>query len=267
MSNTAASARSPQAALGLGLHLILLPILALALFVYLLLIYLFTFFPKSLTSRFFRPMARHWCLMFTKILRVDLKLEFAGDFKMPDQYVLVANHPSIFEDFGVPACFDIHPLAKAGVRDWFFLGRISEFGGTIFVHRRDRDSRKNALNAMKQAVSDGHNLVIFPEGGCLGKDIQSSFKTGAFETAIETGVPLLPVYLHYLDADAFEWADQSIPRKLLEIMFARDNRVRYVVHPPITSDACSDKFEFAEEVRLKYLKWQSEYRSRDWTWS
>ncbi len=46
---------------------------------------------------------------------------------LPEQYILVANHPSALEDFGVPALFDIYPLAKAGVRDWFILGRISDY--------------------------------------------------------------------------------------------------------------------------------------------
>jgi len=245
---------------GMSLYMLILPLIAPLLLLYLVLIYLATFLPATITRKYFRPVARHWCKMFTRALLVNLQVVYETDQPLPEKYILVANHPSIFEDFGIPSYFDIHPLAKAGVRDWWFLGRVSEYGGTIFVRRSDRDSRKNALAAMIGAVEQGNNLVIFPEGGCKGRRIHSSFQTGAFDISIRTGVPIQPVFLHYEEQDRFEWHDpHTLLHKFWHFMTAQNNRANYYVYDAISPQGFSNKHAFAEHVHRQYLQWQQRY--------
>ena len=163
------------------------------------------------------------------------------------------------EDFGIPALFDIYPLAKAGVRDWFIIGRISDYAGTIYVQRENRQSRHAALQSLIDAVTEGKNIVIFPEGGCKGRRIFEKFHTGAFDISLQTGVPILPVFLHYIDQDAFEWKNESLIHKLWQIFKTDNNRVNYYVQDAISPDDFSDKETFAKHVHAQYLKWQEEY--------
>lgn len=222
-------------------------------------LYLFTFLPRALSGRYFHFLSRLWCRIFVRALDVDLRLVDKSTSPLPKQYILIANHPSALEDFAMPALFDVYPLAKEGVRDWFILGRLSDFAGTVFVKRNNPDSRHAALQALLDAANSGKNLLIFPEGGCKGRRIYKTFKTGAFDISLQTGIPILPVFLQYVDQDTFAWVGQTLPEKLWQIFKARNNRVNYYLHDAIWPGAFTEKEKFAEHVRVQYLQWQKQY--------
>ena len=71
------------------------------------------------------PVARlfpAWCRAFVRALDVDLRLHQKHRKHLPKRYILIANHPSAFEDIGIPALFDVVSLAKMQVQDWFIVG-------------------------------------------------------------------------------------------------------------------------------------------------
>jgi len=230
------------------------------LIVFTVFLYLCSFLPYSFTNAYYRPLARYWCRLFVCALGVDLRLVNKNRNPLPEHYILIANHPSSLEDFGVPACFDITPLAKEGVRHWFFIGRIGERAGGIFFKRDDPASRHSAKNAMIDALNSGKNVVLFPEGGCTGKRIYREFKTGAFEASLKTGLPVIPVFLHYEDQDSFVWLNpDTLIDNFWQIMTAKNNRANYYVHDAIYPSEFSDKTTYAKHVHSLYLEWQKQY--------
>ena len=112
-----------------------------------LVLYVLSHLPRVFSGRYYHFLSRFWCKIFVRALDVNLKLIHNNKQPLPKQYILVANHPSALEDFAVPALFDIYPLAKAGVRDWVVLGRISDYAGTIYVKRESASSRHAALQS------------------------------------------------------------------------------------------------------------------------
>ena len=94
-----------------------------------LFLYVLAWLPRSITKSFYSRLFYSWCRAFTRALGVDLRLHQKNLKPIPKQYILVANHPSAFEDVGVPALFNVHPLAKMGVRNWFLLGKIRKSQG------------------------------------------------------------------------------------------------------------------------------------------
>lgn len=236
-----------------------LPVIWLLLITLSIFLYLLSHLPRVFSGRYYHFLSRFWCRIFVHALDVDLKLVHKNRQALPEQYILIANHPSALEDFGVPALFDVYPLAKAGVRDWFVLGRISDYAGTIFVERGSAHSRRTAKKTLADAVRSGKNIVIFPEGGCKGSRIYEKFQTGAFEISLQTGIPILPVFLQYIDQQAFEWAGETLVKKLWQIFKAKDNRVNYYVHETIQPDGFGDKESYAQHVHSLYLEWQKEY--------
>ena len=102
--------------------------------IFTLFLYALAWLPRAITKSFYSYLFYAWCRSFTRALGVDLRLHQKNTKALPNQYILVANHPSAFEDIGVSALFNVHPLAKMGVRKWFLLGKISEAAGTMFVH-------------------------------------------------------------------------------------------------------------------------------------
>jgi len=240
-------------------NLFILPLTWLTLITLSFVLYILSHLPRIFSGRYYHYLSRVWCRLLVRGLDVDLKLVHKNSNKLPEHYILIANHPSALEDFAVPALFDIYPLAKAGVRDWIVLGRISDYAGTIYVKRGNSESRHAALQSMVDAVNTGKNLVIFPEGGCKGSRIYEEFKTGAFEISLQTGVLILPAFLHYHDQKTFEWQNESLVLKLWQIFKSNNNRVDYYVHDAISPKNFSDKESYAMHVHAQYLKWQDEY--------
>ena len=239
--------------------IVVLPVIWFFLITLSFVLYVLSHLPRFFSGRYYHFLSRFWCKTFVRALDVDLKLVHKNTRPLPQQYILIANHPSALEDFGVPALFDIYPLAKAGVRDWFILGRISDYAGTIYVERESASSRHAALQSLLDAVKAGKNIVIFPEGGCKGSRIYEKFHTGAFDISLQTGIPVLPVFLHYIDQKTFEWQGQSLLLKLWQIFKSNNNSVNYYVHDAISPENFTDKESFAKHVHVKYLEWQKEY--------
>lgn len=241
------------------INLIVLPVSWVVAICLIVVLFVLAHLPRVFSGRYYHYLGRIWCRVFVRGLDVDLKLVSRNKLPIPRQYILIANHPSALEDFGVPALFDIYPLAKSEVRDWFILGRISDYSGTVYVERDNADSRQAALQSLIDAVQHGKNIVIFPEGGCKGSRIYEKFHTGAFEIAITTGVPVLPVFLQYVDQATFEWKEETLVKKLWQIFRAKNGEVNYYVHDAIDPSAYEDKRVFAKEVHAMYLEWQKVY--------
>jgi 1-acyl-sn-glycerol-3-phosphate acyltransferase len=207
-----------------------------------------------------RHIFRAWCRAFVRALDVDLRLHQHHLKPLPPRYILVANHPAAFEDIGIPALFEVVSLAKIQVQDWTIVGRISKAAGTLYVDRDDPASRSAAIQTMVDAVNAGDNIALYPEGGCTGRRLFHRFKSGAFEVAMRTGVPILPVFLHYEAQDDFEWQPPyTLPHKIWHMMRTVNNRVNYHVFDPIDPKDFADKNALKAAVYEKYVKWNQTY--------
>lgn len=228
--------------------------------IFTLFLYALAWLPRSLIKPFYSRLFYSWSRSFSRALGVDLRLHEKNLKPVPEQYILVANHPSAFEDIGVPALFDVHPLAKMGVKSWFLVGRISEAAGTLFVKRDNKESRNAVVEQIIEKLGSGDSVVIFPEGGCKGRRIYEKFQYGAFDISIRTGIPVLPVFLHYEAQDTFEWRDpQTLIHKFWHFMTSRNNRANYYLYDAIYPEQFKDKKEYSEYVLGKFLEWQKRY--------
>ncbi|MGB5177472.1 MAG: lysophospholipid acyltransferase family protein [Gammaproteobacteria bacterium] len=225
-----------------------------------LLLYLLSYLPESLIRGFYFPLFRVWCRSFVRALGVDLRVHQKNTRALPQHYILVANHPSAFEDIGIPAVFPVHSLAKIEVRDWWLVGRISTASGSLYVHRESKESRNAAAGEIETKLRGGINIALYPEGGCKGRRIFESFRYGAFDISLRTGIPMLPVFLHYESQDDFEWrAPHTLLHKIWHMMTTRNNRANYYIYDAIDPAGFSDKAAYAEHVHKRYLEWQARY--------
>lgn len=224
-----------------------------------ILLYLLTWLPwrgRHPVARLFHA----WCRAFARALDVDLRVHQKHRQRLPQRFILIANHPSAFEDIGIPAAFDVVSLAKLQVADWFIVGRISRAAGTLFVDRDDPDSRRQAIDTMAAAVDAGHNIALYPEGGCKGRRLFTEFKSGAFEVAMKTGVPILPVFLHYEAQDDFEWQPPyTLPQKIWHMMKTVNNRANYYVFDPLDPKDYADKYAMKAAAYALYAQWNARY--------
>lgn len=225
-----------------------------------LFLYLCSYLPRVLTNAYYKLLTQYWCRLFIRSLGVDLRVIYKNEKPLPERFIIIANHPSCLEDFGIVSRVDVHPLAKEGVKHWFFLGRIADRAGAIFFDRKDPASRHSAKDAMIKALNNGINVVLFPEGGCFGKRIYKEFKTGAFDASLKTGVPIIPILLHYEDQEGFEWLDpDTLLDNFWQIMTAKSNLATYYVFDAVYPENFKDKEEFTTHMHNQYLDWQKIY--------
>lgn len=241
-------------------RIIRLLVLGLDFFLLTLLMYGLSYLPQEWLDRFYPRLFRYWCNVFVHALGIDLRLHQKNSKPLPESFILIANHPSAFEDIGVPALFDVYSLAKMEVQDWFLVGRISKAAGTLYVHRESKESRSEAASDIESALMGGKNIALYPEGGCKGRRIFETFRYGAFDISLRTGVPILPVFLHYEAQDDFEWRDpQTLPHKLWHFITTRNNRANYYVFDAIDPNQFADKEQYMNYVHQLYLQWQDKY--------
>lgn len=201
-----------------------------------------------------------WCRSFVRALDVDLRLHQKNRLPLPQRYILISNHPAAFEDIGVPALFEVVSLAKVQVQDWFVVGRISRAAGTLYVDRDDADSRQAVIQTMVDAVQAGQNIALYPEGGCKGRRLHSEFKSGAFEVSMRTGIPILPLFLHYEAQDDFEWQDPyTLPDKIWHMIKAVNNRANYYVYDVLDPSDFEDKYAMKAAAYARYREWNRQY--------
>lgn len=207
-------------------------------------------------ARLFHP----WCRAFARALDVDVRLHQKYRQRLPERFILIANHPAAFEDIGIPALFNVVSLAKLQVQDWFIVGRITRAAGTLYVDRDDPASRQQVIQTMVDAVNAGRNIALYPEGGCKGRRLFREFKSGAFEVSMRTGVPILPLFLHYEAQDDFEWQPPHLlPHKIWHMMTTANNRANYYVYDPLDPKDYADKYAMKAAAYALYVRWNAEY--------
>ncbi len=225
-----------------------------------LILYLLTFLPTRWIKVWYPRCFQSWCWIFLRALGVELTLQQKNLKPLPQHYILMGNHPSILEDLGMPALFKARFLAKRELKDWWIVGRMSVATGTLYVKRDVPESRREAKEMLTKVVLGGENIALYPEGGCHGRRIHLPFHRGGFAIALATGVPIVPVFLHYEAQEDFEWKNhETVFEKLLAIRKAQNKKVNYYVFDAIDPKLFSSKEALCEHVQNLYLTWQAKY--------
>ena len=127
-------------------------------------------------------------------------------------YIFAPNHSS-FMDF--PVLFVainkyLVFVAKKELKKIPIFKSILNVSGFIFV---DRDNTSDAIDSLNELKSDIKNtprsVVVFPEGTRSSSNQLQSFKKGAAVLSINTGLPIIPVYI----MGSFDWWDTKNFRK------------------------------------------------------
>lgn len=109
-------------------------------------------------------------------------------------YVVVSNHESTADPFLLSFLpWDMRWIGKEEIYRTPVTGWALRLGGDIAVRRGDGKSVREMMNACHETLAQGLPVMIFPEGTRTPDGRLLPFKDGAFQLAIEAGVPILPV--------------------------------------------------------------------------
>lgn len=116
-------------------------------------------------------------------------------------YLTVSNHLSYIDIFVILSLKSSVFLANAELIDEFLLGRIIKSSGALFVERRNRALLLSDLQRISERLIQGFNVVLFPEGTTSDGGGVLPFKSSFFDTAIKSGVDVIPICIKYINID------------------------------------------------------------------
>lgn len=138
-----------------------------------------------------------WSWIFSKL--TFIRYEFKGHeyLKKGKSYIYVSNHTSFLDLPGLRLVIpgEFRPIAKKELLKIPVFGLIVR-SATVVVDRGNAQSRKKSIEKMREILSAGISALIFAEGTQnRSKEILQPFKDGAFRIAIETQIPIVPMFI------------------------------------------------------------------------
>jgi 1-acyl-sn-glycerol-3-phosphate acyltransferase len=154
-------------------------------------------FPEPKRTVFFIRLSRYWMAIYLPLAGIRLKIWGKEKFVNGQTYIVVCNHNSFMD---IPISSPGIPGGNKTIAK-IELARIPLFGliykrGSVLVDRKEEKSRKKSYLEMKEVLSSGLHMCIYPEG-TRNKTTNplKSFKDGAFKLAIETKTPIIPAVI------------------------------------------------------------------------
>ena len=162
-----------------------------------------------------------------RLAGVRLTVNGSEHLQVPDGAVVVANHPSWIDGAVLASVLPDSPVfVVAGeLAHHFWSGPFLRRLGVEFVQRATHEEGAADTRRMIAAARRGQTVVIFPEGHLSRVPGVRAFRLGAFLTAVEARVPVIPVVL-------------SGTRSLLPPghRFPRRGAVKVDICDPVTTD-------------------------------
>ncbi len=110
--------------------------------------------------------------------------------------LFVSNHISWLDILVLGGIFNLRFLSKSEIRGWPFIGWLSAASGTLFIERGSGSEKSS--NSITEALQQGDNVLIFPEGTTTAGSSVKPFHPRLFKTAISAEKPVTPVMISYL---------------------------------------------------------------------
>lgn len=136
-----------------------------------------------------------WSKASFRLMFLPVSVDGFEHIQTNQSYVFVANHQSMFDVWLVygwlPVVFKW--LMKAELRRIPFVGTACKAAGHIFVERNNAKASVESLREIEKQLTGGVSTVIFPEGTRTRNGEIGRFKRGAFQIALDLGLPVIPL--------------------------------------------------------------------------
>lgn len=134
------------------------------------------------------------------------KLEVIGSIPENQQFIFVANHYGVDDVPTVGEVIGRHMYILASDEERKTIGGLAmDINGVVWVNRTDKAQRKRSTEAMVRHLKLGHSMLIYPEAtwNLSPNLLMLPMYYGCISVSLETGVPILPIYLHFTDDTCF----------------------------------------------------------------
>ncbi|HOX45526.1 MAG TPA: lysophospholipid acyltransferase family protein [Myxococcota bacterium] len=189
----------------------------------------------------------HMMVLWAKNVRryvLGIKLEVTGQENLPRPdsrgMMFVSNHQSYVDIPVLMEALDtVAFLSKDLVAYLPFIGMHAYAGGTIFIKRGSKESRRKALEKTLRMCKESTAVVVFPEGTrSADGQLRQEIRTGSIEAAHEQGLSIIPVGL--------DGTYRVVPKTMDRVVTGE--QVAVEVGAPLHPKDFRDSSEFAKAV-------------------
>lgn len=145
----------------------------------------------------FRIISKIWMRVFFFFTGCGLRIVGKNNFEPGCNYIVTCNHNSMMD---VPLATPFIPGANKTIAKEE-MSKIPVFGlvykrGSVLVNRNNKDSRRDSFRKMKEVLSMGMHMCIYPEGTRNKSGLPlKEFHDGAFKLAVETQTAIIPAVI------------------------------------------------------------------------
>jgi len=137
-----------------------------------------------------------WSRVFLRIFGVSVRVN--GDI-IDEPALFAANHLSWVDIVVLHSQRQMAFVAKREIRYWPLVGWLASRAGTIYHRRGSPQSLARVSRAMTRELAAGRSVALFPEGRVSDGSRVLPFHGRLFQCAVETGAPVQPVALRFLE--------------------------------------------------------------------
>jgi len=156
-----------------------------------------------------RRLVSHWNHQFAPVLQwilgIEVWMQSTGEQEERSGTLFLCNHLSFLDIIVLASLFPTVFVTSVEVRKSMPWGWIAQLSGCLFVERRSKSSLIGDLQEINQALEEGMNVVLFPEGTSSdGRSVlpfKKSLIQSAFISSNET--PIQPLCINYRWCDGY----------------------------------------------------------------
>ncbi len=157
-------------------------------------------------------------------------------------YVMVSNHLSLLDILVLFRLFrHFKWVSKTENFQIPFVGWNMSLNRYIELKRGDRASVVKMMQACEKTLAEGNSIMMFPEGTRSFTGRMRAFKPGAFELALKTRSPILPIVV--------QGTANALPKRGFVLRGRHPIRISVLDEVPVESFESQSATQLTESVR------------------
>ena len=178
---------------------------------------------------------------------VNINIEVSGKRnlnKLPTIYI--SNHLSYLDIPVLGSIINGRFIAKDDISNWPIIGLLSKVGNTIFINRNLRFLKKNK-SIIYDYISEGDNIILFPEGTTSDGIRVLRFKSSLFASLEQKNILIQPIFIKYISINGMPlnrwlkpmiawYGDMDLKPHLLNILKLFSIKIKIILLPPLNGN-------------------------------
>ena len=204
---------------------------------------------------------RLWAKTTARIL--NMKILLHGNPEDVSGKLVISNHTGTLDIIAEGAIFPLRFAPKAEMRKWPVFGTLVSCSCPVWIDRSNKIKSAETANEIAGTLEHGLSMLVYPEGTSTdGRNGLLPFKSTAFESALRSGAPILPVLVFHRGVPEHEenlsWhGDHSFLNHILTILGLKEIHSSVYIMPEVHPLPGEDRKELADRM---HRLMEEEYR-------